>query len=231
MASDFTKGAPQTDADAKLGRNIKGAVFVPLEGIPQEFDPALPTSDEPTAVDPRLAESEGSVYPWDVNYVDPAFGADTFAKLDDEEVSDNAFAAFRSSLATERGAALSAMDFGACARVNRIKEGLDEAYLLCLDGKLDARYARLQNISDPPEFNPYGVPQTEIPGTPFVGSVGALDLQPKPKDNIAFWEADDKAPTPYKRPSGAETPDLPYNPSVPEMIEAQKARGLLPASE
>lgn len=232
IASDFTKRGPQTPADAMLGRDMKGALYVPLEGIPQELDPALPTSDEPTAVDPRLAEATGELYRWDINYSDPEWAPETFADVSDEETAETAFQRFRASVSAERGQAITAMDFGAAARVQGIKEGLDEKYLLCLDGSLDATYARLQKISNPPMLSPTGTPQTEIPGFPYLGSVGAMDFVDKPGESIAFWKGDDAVPLPYKRPSGADTPELPYNtsPKIDELKEAQAARGLLPGN-
>lgn len=236
IAADFVKGTPASDADGKLGRDAKGAMLVPTEGIPQEFDAALPARDENVVPDPRIAEAKGAVFPWDMNYVDPQFLPSAYSDVDDENVAGEAFAAFRGSLSAERGAALTAMDFGAQARVKRIMAGLDETYLLCLDGALDANYARLQKIADPATFTPTGQPQTEIPGTAFLGSIGALDFQEKPGENLAFWKDGQSggAPElPYKRPSGSETPELPYNTSatVDEMKEAQSARGLLAAEE
>lgn len=232
IGQDFTKISINSQSAAMLGRDVKGAVYVPIEGIPQVFDPALPTSDEPTAPDPRLTEATGSVYPWDVNYEDPENADSTFADVSDEEVADNAFAQFRASVAKERGMSLTAMDFGAAARVNRILEGLDESYLLTLDGALEARYARLQKICNPPTFTPTGEPQTEIPGFPYMGSVGAMDFIEKPGAEIAFWKGKDTAELPYKKPSGSEMPELPYNTSagVDALKEAQTARGLLPGN-
>lgn len=233
VASDFSRGAPATLADAPLGRNIKGGKLVPIEGIPQQMDAALPPFDPNVAPDPRIAEAEGAVYPWDVNYVDPQFAADTYADLDDDELSATALAEFRASMISSRTAALSAMDFGAVARVNRIKGGMDERYLLTLDGALDVRYAKAQKVASPMTFTPTGQPQTEIPGIPYLGSVGALDFKSKPGDSVAFWGSQEVKDRPYKKPSGASTPDLPYNTSasLEEMQSAQEARGLLPSSE
>lgn len=233
IVSDLARGVPLYAGVPMLGRGIMGGVEVPVEGIKQEFDPALPTSDEPTAPDPRLVEASGSLYPWDPNYVDPEWRGDTFADLSDEEITDLSFQQFRSSLAEERGKALTAMDFGANARIQRIKEGVDETELLTLDGALDVNYARLQKISNPPTLSPTGTPQTNIPGFPYMASVGAMDFIEKPNEKLAFWKGPEPAELPYKKPSGADTPELPYNtsPDVSEIQQGQAARGLMPGSE
>lgn len=235
IAADFIKGSPASDADAKLGRDAKGAVLVPKEGIPQILDDPIPPRDTSVDPDPRVAESEGQVYKWDINYVDPKFLPSTYADLDDEHTSEMAFAHFRESVNLSRGSSITAMNFGAAARAQRIKAGLDESYMLSFDGMLDCRYARLQKISDPATFTPTGSPQTEIPGTPYLSSVGAMDLIEQDEVSVAsFWK--DAVPKPltmpYKRPSGNATPDLPYNvaPSVEVLKEAQEAHGLLPPS-
>lgn len=230
VLSDFAKGPPKTIADAKLGRNIKGGVAVPERGIPQEIDPVLQTAEPMT--DPRIAEAEGSVYEWDINFANPAFLPETYADVNDDAVAEDAFAKFRGSMVDSRTKMLTAMDFGAAARIQRIKEGLDERYLLSLDGALDVTYARLQKIADLPTFTPTGQPQTEIPGIPFMGSVGALDMIENPSEKLAFWKEKREEPI-MKRPGGKDTPELPYSasPSLEEMKEAQKARGLLPAEE
>eukprot|EP00177_Eucheuma_denticulatum_P006985 GFKZ01012702.1.p1 GENE.GFKZ01012702.1~~GFKZ01012702.1.p1 ORF type:complete len:297 (+),score=38.05 GFKZ01012702.1:173-1063(+) len=230
IISDFAKGPPKTIADAKLGRNIKGGVAVPEEGIPQDIDPVLLTGEP--MVDPRIAEAEGSVYSWDINFANPAFLPETYADVNDDAVAKDALAKFRSSMVDSRTKMLSAMDFGAAARISRIKEGLDERYLLSLDGALDVAYARLQKIADLPTFTPTGEPQTEIPGIPFLGSVGALDLIENPSERLAFWKEKQVEPMMIK-PGGKDTPELPYSasPSLEEMKESQKARGLLPSDE
>lgn len=232
VAADFIKGVPASDADAFLGRDAKGAVLVPKEGIPQEIDPILGGRDESAPEDPRVAESEGAVYPWDRNYKDPKFDASTYADTDDEEVVENAFQAFRASVSSERGASLTSFDFATQIKVKKLKGGLSERYMLSLDGQLDREYARLQKIADMPFLNPTGMPQTEIPGTPYAGSVGALDFQKKTGEDIAFW-AQEEATAPYQRPPGADAPELPYNtnPSLGEMKAAQAAAGILPASQ
>lgn len=230
--SDFGRGVPLYASTPMLGRGIMGGVEVPKEGIKQVFDPALPTSDEPTAPDPRLVEASG-LYPWDSDYVDPEWRADTFANMSDDEIADQSFQEFRASVSESRGMALTAMDFGATARVERIIGGIDEKELLTLDGALDVNYARLQKISNPATLNPTGSPQTEIPGIPYLTSVGAMDFIEKPGEKVAFWKTDKPADLPYKRPSGADTPELPYNasPDVAEIQEGQAARGLLPGDE
>lgn len=231
IASDFARGVYSL-GDAKLGRDKKGRVIVPEKGIPQEFDSALPERDETAPPDPRIAEAEGATFFWDPAYVDPKFSPDSFVNVDDPTVADDAFQKFRASVNEERGAALSRMDFGAVERKRRIRAGLDEKYLLCLDGSLDVRYAVLQDIADPPTFTPTGEPQTEIPGQPFTGSVGAIDFMLTPGEEIAFWKlAQNKEveDVKYKKPSGPDTPELPYNvsPTVDQMKEAQKARDII----
>lgn len=233
IAADFVKGAPASQADAKLGRNMKGGVLVPERGIPQPIDTSVLPIDPNATPDPRIAEHEGVVFPWDKNYVDPKFGADTYADCEDPDTVESAFASFRGSMVEERGSSLSFMNFGAAARVQRIKAGLDVDYLCSLDGQLDARYARLQKIDDPAVLSPTGVPQTEIPGTSLLRSVGAMDFIKKPGESFAFWKTDAPAELPYKKPAGNEAPEMPYNtsPSIGEMLEAQAARGLLPSQD
>ena len=231
IAADFIKGTPATADDAVLGCDIKNAKLVPKEGIPQPIDPILIAGPAPE--DPRVAEASGSLYPWDIGYKDPKFAPESYANLDDESVSNTAFAQFRSSVSASRGASLTAMDFGAVARVNRLLKGIPESYLLSLDGALDAEYLRLQKLANPPGLNPTGMPQSEIPGTPYLGSVGALDFQKKKETEIAFWKdtsGTQPSTLPYKKPSGKDTPDLPYNTSstVDELKASQAARGLLP---
>lgn len=230
IAADFAKGAPATTADASIGRNAKGGVLVPKNGIPQEVDPAIAYDGE-LMEDPRIAESEGSLYFWDKNYDDPKFAPSTYADLDDEDVAEDALIKYRGAMAEERTMMLTKMDFGAAARVQRIKQGISEPELLTLDGALDAAYARLQKVCDPPTLGPTGVPQTEIPGMPYMGSCGAMDFIEKPGEDVAFWKEDSVEPT-FKRPSGEDTPDLPYgvSPTVDQLKAEQKARGILPSS-
>lgn len=220
--TDFARGVPQSLGDALVGRNIKSGVLVPSKGIPQLVDtPEIPILSDVEA-DPRIAETDGSLYPWDIKYVNPKFGADTYQDLNDPDVADDALAKFRSSVAMDRSAALTAMDFGAAERINRLKKGtMEESYMLTLDGQLDIEYAKVEKIAFIPSLNPTGIPQTEIPGYPYLKAVGALDFQDSP--GIAFWKSDD-APgeKSYKKPSGADTPELPYNtaPSNDALLEA-----------
>nr|ATG31125.1 LRC5 [Griffithsia pacifica]5Y6P_E1 Chain E1, LRC5 [Griffithsia pacifica]5Y6P_F1 Chain F1, LRC5 [Griffithsia pacifica] len=237
IASDWTKGTPKTQADAVLGRTFKGAVLVPTEGIPQEFDPAIAPRDNTVDPDPRIAESEGEVYPWDINYFDPQFLPSAYSDVNDPETVDSSFADFRSSMWESRRESLTAQDFGAVARVQRIKNGLDEKYLMTLDGMLDARYARFQKIAEPAVLSPTGTPMTEIPGTPYLGSVGAMDFIAQEEESVAFWKSGPSTtPVNYKRPSGAQTPNLPYNTAAPvaainEAQEAQKGQMQLSAGD
>lgn len=231
---DFAKGPPQTLDDALLGRNIKGGVLVPTEGIPQlEDTPEIRIDMDNAVPDPRVAESEGAMYPWDINYKDPKFAPETYADIDDPEVADTALSQFRASVWKDRQASLTAMDFGATARVNRIIDGLDETYMLTLDGQLDVEYAKLQKVSYPMSFTPYGEPETTIPGKPYLGSVGALDLIEKPGESFAFWKTKTENPPTFKKPAGSELPELPYNTAAPvdAMIEAQESRDIIPKAD
>lgn len=205
IASDFGRGAPKTQADALIGRTMKGGVLVPKQGIPQEIDPMLLSEEK--MVDPRIAESEGEVYSWDRSFKDK-YGGKKQTDLDDKEVMDGAFSEFRSSLAEERGKTLKAMNFGAAARMERIRAGFEEKYLCCLDGALDVAYARLQKISNPVTLSPAGEPQTEIPGFPYMGSVGAMNFQQGPAGGITYLKALQDKEALYKNPSGADTPEI-----------------------
>lgn len=229
VTADWKKGTPKTDADAPLGRTAKGAVFVPADGVPQEFHAPIAPFDSSVAPDPRVAEADGIVWPWDTNYVDPEFLPSTYADVNDADVADTAFAQFRSSLWEDRREALSAQDFGAVARVQRIKAGIDEKYLMTFDGMMDTRYAVFQDICEPAVLTPTGEPMTEIPGFPYLNSVGAMDFIEQEEETIAFWKADiqkTSAPVYYKKPSGNQTPDLAYNvaPTIAELNIAQKAQ-------
>lgn len=232
IASDFSKGVPASLSDAKLGRDQKGRVIVPEKGIPQAFDSPIPERDATAPPDPRIAEAEGAVFAWDPAYVDPKFSPGTYENCEDPAVAEDAFQKFRASVNEQRGAVLTRMDFGAVERKKRIRAGLDEKYLLCLDGSLDVRYAVLQDIADPPTFTPTGEPQTEIPGQPYTGSVGAMDFMLTPGEEIAFWkqlQAKGVDEPVFKKPSGSDTPELPYNVSatVDQLKDAQKARDII----
>lgn len=235
VASDFGRGsAPSDDADAALGRTAKGAVLVPAEGVPQPVDPILAADMSGVDADPRVAESEGQVWPWDAAYPDPEFASSSFADVESEEVADDAFAAFRSGSNDERAAALSAFDAALKYKVAKIEAGFSEKYMLTMEGQYEANYARLQKIKDVCMFTPTGAPATEIPGFPYLQSVGAMDFQPAAanKVNTAFWKADEAlAEVVYQKPMGANTPDLPYNgaASVEQLQEVTKAKGLLPS--
>jgi hypothetical protein len=232
VATDFSRGlGPKTDADAVLGCDAKGRVIVPSGGVPQPVDPILLADMTGVPTDPRVADAEGTLYPWDNQYLDPAFDASTFADVDDASVADTAFAAFRAASSAERGAALRAAEAGVAHRVEKIKSGLSEAYLLTMEGKYEANYARLQGIKTVLQFSPTGAPQTELPGFDYLPSIGAMDYIPTPapvgsNGNGAHW----KAPTPasltpvYKAPLGAATPELPYNanPSLSQLNPASE---------
>lgn len=239
VASDFSRGAPASDDDAVLGRDRKGAVAVPTEGIPQPVDPILDADMYLVPEDPRVAESKGAVYPWDVDYVDPEYEPENYADVEDDEVSDSAFAAFRQASQAERGNALGELDAALKYQVEKIKGGLSESLLLTMEGKYLANYARLQKVANVMQYSPIsGAPQTEIPGIPYLPGIGALDFMPVPGEEKsgAFWAAptpSEKTEVVYQKPMGANAPELPYNgtPSLEQMQAATEAKGLLPSSE
>lgn len=173
------------NVEARLGTSKKGKIVVPKEGIPQVPDGELAFNpDDPNSpVDPRVSEISGELYSWDKKCQEQVV---TFADLDEPEVAQSAFSAFRSSLAAERSAALAQKEAGAEYRVSRILEGVNEARLLTVDGQHEVTYARLQEIADIPYFTSSGEPQTQIPGKPFLRSVGAMDFQVKPKRSIYY---------------------------------------------
>ena len=236
VASDFGRGmAPASDADAVLGRDAKGAVLIPEGGVPQPVDDILKADMSEVPEDPRVAESKGAVYAWDAGFEDPAFAPESYADLEDEDVAENAFAAFREANQAERGAVLGQMDAALKQKIAKIKGGFSENYLLSMEGKYEANYARLQKIAEPMLFSPIsGKPQTELPGFPYMPAVSALDFQPKPGDEVngAFWK-EDAPKLNYQKPMGADTPELPYNSPAPveQLKEATIAKGLLPADD
>lgn len=239
VASDFSKGAPATDADAVLGRDRKGAIAVPEEGVPQPIDPILAADMTGIPEDPRVAESKGTVYAWDIEYADPEFAPESYADVEDEAVSDEAFAAFRGASEADRSSSLIELDAALKYQVEKIKGGLSESLLLTMEGKYLANYARLQKVANVMQFSPIsGQPQTEIPGIPYLPGIGALDFMPVPGEEKsgAFWAAptpSDKAEVVYQKPMGANAPELPYNgtPSLEQMQAATAAKGLLPSSD
>lgn len=228
VAADFAKGPPRTEADAVLGRTAKGAVKVPIDGVPQIAEGPL-ARDPASAPDPRLAEAAGTVWPWDAGYERPELAKSTYADCDDSAVAEDAFIAFRDSCSAERGAMLTRMDFNATlANKVRNERGLSEKYMLTLEGQHDRLYIMAERRKTPTFLTPYGNPTTEIPGIPYCGSIGALDFIKKPETEVAFWK-DDNAEALYKRPKGASMPDLPYNtsPSIESVKEAQRAAGII----
>lgn len=236
VASDFGRGsAPKSDADAMLGRDAKGAVLIPKGGVPQELDPVIKADMADMPEDPRVAESEGKVWAWDAGYEDPEFAPETFADIDDEEVADQAFAAFMGASQSERGAVLGELDAALDYRVKRIQAGLSENYLLTMAGKYEANYGRLQKIKETMQFTPTGAPQTEIPGFDYLPGIGALDfMEPAVNEkNGAFWKTPKTAEVVYQKPMGANAPELPYNgtPSLEQMQAASAAKGILPQKD
>lgn len=230
-STDFAKnGAPRDEGATYIGRDTKGRINIPKEGIPQEIDDILKPDDSvEKMVDPRIAEAEGTVYRWDPGFVDTSF-TDGLTDTNDEEAVDNEFARFRGLMSAQRGAMLSEVNRGIAAKVKEIMSGLDEEYLLTVPGKWDVEYARLQKLknTDTPEY--IGaldfMKKGNVPITAeIVGKEGMID---------GFWKDDTKqvpaAPT-YVKPPGANEPELPYNaaPSVPQLLEQSKARGIGPA--
>jgi hypothetical protein len=213
VASDFGRGlGPSSNADAMLGRTAKGQMIMPEGGVPQPIDPLLLADMTDVPPDPRIAESEGLVWSWDNGFVDPANSADTYADVDDEEVSTDAFSSFFASGAAERKAVLAEMNAAQKHRVEKINDGLSESYLLTVEGQYEANYARLQNIKNIVMWNPQtGRPLEDIPGFPYLPSVGALDFM-KVKARKSVQYVDTKA-----KPR-ARTAELPA---------AKAAKGLL----
>jgi len=233
IAADFIKGQPKSDADAKLGRDAKGAVVVPKEGVPQIADGIL-ARDPSNPEDPRIAESEGAVWEWDRSYVDPALAPESYADVNDAQIIDDSFQRFRDASAAERGRMLTAQDLGSTLKNKlRLQNGFDEKTLLTLEGQHDRLHALTEHIMEVPFLTPTGAPQTEIPGTPYLPSVGALDFQRKPQAEINFWKDPTPPPAVVKRPKGAGKAELPYNtaPSVGAIKEDQVAAGLIPSAE
>jgi hypothetical protein len=229
VATDFSRGlGPKTDADGVLGRDAKGRQIIPNGGVPQPVDPILFADMTGVPADPRIADAEGVLYPWDNQYEDPAFAVDTYANVEDESVSDNAFAAFRAASSLERAESLRAAEAGREFLVEKIKGGLSESYLLSMEGKYVANYARLQNIKNVLQFTPTGAPQSQLPGFDYLPSIGAMDFIATPaavggQASGAFWKAAEPvSATPvYKAPLGASAPELPYNANPsPEQMAA-----------
>eukprot|EP00183_Erythrolobus_madagascarensis_P006063 CAMPEP_0185844526 /NCGR_PEP_ID=MMETSP1354-20130828/657_1 /TAXON_ID=708628 /ORGANISM="Erythrolobus madagascarensis, Strain CCMP3276" /LENGTH=285 /DNA_ID=CAMNT_0028544205 /DNA_START=47 /DNA_END=904 /DNA_ORIENTATION=+ len=204
-------------AEPAMGRNAKGGVLVPKFGIPQMDDDVLGFGPD-SMVDPRIAEAEGSQYPWDPAYVDESKTLASCADIDDPAVSDNAFSSFLSASSVERSQMILACERATESTIKEIKSGMvDEMTMLSASGQRLAQYARTEKIATLPMWTPTGEPQTEIPGTPFKESIGALDYQ-STSDVIgtetmgAFWKTPTEAPT-YKKPLGAATPEPLYNSS------------------
>lgn len=238
---DFAKGQPASEQDAMVGRNMKNGPKVPVEGIKQldeSYTSIVPISDD-VVPDPRIEESEGSLYPWDPNYQNPEFAASTFADVNSDIVATDAFAKFRGSLSEERAMAISALDYQANLYNKKVtsmnQSPFDEEYISCLEGQLDVEYVKLQKLGSPATLNPTGIPQTEIPGFPYMPAVGALDFMKKDETELAFWKADTPEITQkaYKTPAGNEMPELPYNKSatIDAVKLVQQARDIIPKEE
>ncbi|OSX68881.1 hypothetical protein BU14_2132s0001 [Porphyra umbilicalis] len=176
-ASDFTRGVALTDASAMYGRSAKGAIVVPKQGVPQELDEGLARIDG-APDDPRVAEADGAVWSWDANYDNPNYKGMTEA--DQESAEEAAFASFRAACATDRAATLAASDRVTDATVAKLAGDLSEGFKLTLEGQHAVEYARLQKIKNHPmTAGVEGKPQTEVPGTAYLASIGAADFEGK----------------------------------------------------
>eukprot|EP00168_Porphyra_purpurea_P011008 TRINITY_DN275_c0_g1_i1.p2 TRINITY_DN275_c0_g1~~TRINITY_DN275_c0_g1_i1.p2 ORF type:complete len:259 (+),score=122.33 TRINITY_DN275_c0_g1_i1:3-779(+) len=173
-ASDFTRGVALTDASAMYGRSSKGAIAVPTKGVPQELDEGLARTDD-APEDPRVAEADGAVWSWDVNYDNPDYKGMT--EEDQAAAEEAAFASFRAACATDRAATLAASDRITDATVAKLAGDLSEGFKLTLEGQHAVEYARLQKIKNHPVTGGVdGKPQTEVPGTAYLSSIGAADF-------------------------------------------------------
>lgn len=167
--------SPATDSAAVAGRTIKGTVKVPKEGIPEPRDPALPPIDTTAPEDPRIAEAEGSLYFWDGQFENPEFNSSTYADINDEEVSSESFTEFRSAMSEMRNSALSTLGARNKHRQQKFKKGLDQSYLLTLDGQHDFSHMMVEKMGNPCE-----VDRTE---TGYPEPVSALDFIMKEDDD------------------------------------------------
>lgn len=141
--------SPLSDDDAMVGRTAKGTVKVPKQGIPEPRDSALPPIDPTAPEDPRIAEAEGSLYPWDSSFKNPDFDPSSYADINDEEVSSDAFSQFRSAMSDTRGMSLSTVDSQSKYRKERLKAGLDDTYLLTLDGQHEIGHMITEKMLSP----------------------------------------------------------------------------------
>lgn len=160
--------SPLSDDDAAIGRTAKGTVKVPKQGIPEPRDSALPPIDPTAPEDPRIAEAEGSVYPWDSSFQNSEFDSSTYADINDEEVSSDAFYQFRKAMTDTRGGALSDVNSRLKYRNERFKAGLDDKYILTLDGQHDINHMITEKM-----LSPSVITHTE---TGYPQPVSALDF-------------------------------------------------------
>ncbi|KAA8497555.1 hypothetical protein FVE85_5140 [Porphyridium purpureum] len=218
---------PASEGDAVLGRTAKGAVAVPEFGIPQLDDPVLGFGPD-SMVDPRIAEADGAVWRWDAGFVDESMTLASCADISDEAVADEAFAKFRGSVLAERGAMITKAESATASVITSLRDGLysGEAQLLTASGQRLANVAGQEKIATISGYTWDGQPQTEIPGKPFVKSIGAMDYMDGVEGGDvvaakvgAFWKPKAPKEVPYKRPMGANTPELPYN-TVPRLVQA-----------
>lgn len=160
--------SPSSDDDAMFGCTAKGTIKVPKQGIPEPRDSALPPIDPTAPEDPRIAEAEGSLYPWDARFNNPDSDSSDYEDINDEQVSADSFSEFRKAVSDLRGDSLSNIDSRALHRRQRLKAGLDETYMLTIDGQHDIRHMRTEKMA-----NPSVVSRTE---TGYPQPVSALDF-------------------------------------------------------
>jgi len=191
---------------------------IPAEGIAQLEGPLARQPGAPE--DPRVLEASGAIYPWDPNYVDPETALESLADVDDDDVADSAFQQFRAASAAERGSALSTFSIAAEKRDKIFQMTFSEKRILTLSGQLENEGARLAKKKSFPMFTPSGQPQTEIPGKPFMDSIGAADYIDMSTD-VAKGE--------YKSAMSPEEPKYKIGggstPSAPALGSGQKQLG------
>lgn len=180
----------KTDTSPSSAKSASGSVVVPKEGIPQPVDPLLAVDMSNAPEDPRVTEALGKVYDWNGKVAQSALDVSGMGDIDDEATSSSSFAAFRRTSSADRAKLLAAMEAGRRHRLEKIQAGFSENYLLTMEGKLEANYARIQKIGNMPGFTATGQPQTDIPGKPFMRGIGALDFMKTGgrQPNYTYWE-------------------------------------------
>lgn len=183
--ADLAKQSLSSKGEAMFGLTTKGKRNIPTEGVPQPLDSALPSFDPTAPEDPRVAEAEGAVYFWDDAYQNPE--SDTESTDEDPEDSEDptkSFVEFRKAMSESRMASLNELDARAKYRRERLSAGLDQSYLLTMDGQLDYRYSVTEKISST--------------GSSTSSSVSALDFLPKEDEDTPFWQSDSNVSDPFK---------------------------------